>query len=116
MRHEQLIDREIEGTPEERVNKTISLIKEKYKGVAAKSVEVEALGHIKTLIGLSVKGLCGTGILTAIIERRRQDNGDYNVVSTELESLMLTCLGNDEKDVKFKTATLLSDKLHTLND
>lgn len=114
---EQLVDKGINGTPEERVDKTIAQIKKKCQEMAVTSnCYAEALSHTVTLIELSTKGLFGVGILNAIIERRRSDSRDYNAASREFEGRILTCLGNDEKDIQLHTLALLNDGLHRVKE
>lgn len=114
---EQLVNKGLSGTPEERVTKMIALIKEKSQGVGtANSCYAEALGHLTTVIGLSTKGLFGVGIMNAIIERRRSDSRDYNAASREFENRILECLGSGEEDIQRQTLVLLNDGLHQVKE
>lgn len=102
-------------TPEERLSRVISGIKKDYEGIPSDSPQAEALKHITTLTGLFVRrsGI-GTGILGAIIARRKEDDEVYRHALNKLDGLTAAYLGDDKGDKLMASATALDNQLHAL--
>ncbi|GEM_PF-4597430 len=103
----------------DRIGELVGKIEEKYRGVPPDSSKTSALKDLIIFSGLhthQIPSNVAINLIQGIIDRRRQDDCVYRAASTELEELMVECLGDAQGENLLKRVTSLRTELGKLMD